>query len=255
MLACWKCNISVWTLLVCMLAVSSKHLCANKQPHRVISMSVDGCHSLSTTQKIKYFGGFYVSGRFRHHQRCLHRFRHQLCGLDFPNRSTKGCDVKSTSFDIQSTQVNVFHTMVSLLLHVSSPEHDGSKLLHQKPWMFALSRVCGWTSCCLLSFAHSSSSYCSLLFCFCPSVSIQTLFPVSSCHCEEEFVPSRVARFSLSELTLTCGCERPRSTSRGPWGYVCLESDWWEDWATLMLLLLLLLLLVVVVVVVLVVVI
>lgn len=59
---------------------------------------------------------------------------------------------------------------------------------------------------------------CHLIVPFClvfrPSVTIQTLFPVSSCHCEEEFVPSRVACFSLTELTLTCGCERPRS----PWG-------------------------------------
>lgn len=217
-----------------MLAVSSQHLCANIQPHRAISMT-DVILLIKSNILVVY-----VAGRLRHHQRCLHRFCHQLCGPDFPNRSTK-CQ-PHLIFNLPRLKclihpVNIFHMMVSLLLHVSTPE-----TLQRRIVTWEILESCLWLNK-LLSFIPLFTRR-PLIVPFClvfrPSVTIQTLFPVSSCHCEEEFVPSRVACFSLSELTLTCGCERPRSTSGGGlWCYVCLESDWWEDWAALMLLLLL----------------
>lgn len=166
----------------------------------------------------------YVAGRLRHHQRCLHRFCHQLCGPDFPNRSTK-CQ-PHLIFNLPRLKclihpVNIFHMMVSLLLHVSTPE-----TLQRRIVTWEILESCLWLNK-LLSFIPLFTRR-PLIVPFClvfrPSVTIQTLFPVSSCHCEEEFVPSRVACFSLSELTLTCGCERPRSTSGG--GPVMLRLPW-----------------------------
>lgn len=157
----------------------------------------------------------YVAGRLRHHQRCLHRFCHQLCGPDFPNRSTK-CQ-PHLIFNLPRLKclihpVNIFHMMVSLLLHVSTPKNmTAANCNMRNPGVVFVAKQA------VVFYPLFTRRPLIVPFClvFRPSVTIQTLFPVSSCHCEEEFVPSRVAFFSLSELTLTCGCERPRSTSGG----------------------------------------
>lgn len=106
----------------------------------------------------------YVAGRLRHHQRCLHRFCHQLCGPDFPNRSTK-CQ-PHLIFNLPRLKclihpVNIFHMMVSLLLHVSTPKNmTAANCNMRNPGVVFVAKQ----AVVFYPFVHSSSSHCSLLF-------------------------------------------------------------------------------------------